>query len=171
LIIRDFRVFKDTQLMPGNPEFMQQAIALATENVLSGRGGPFGAVIVHNGEVVATGSNLVTASNDPTAHAEVVAIRSACAKLNTFALTGCEIYTSCEPCPMCLAAVYWARLGAIYYGNTAADAAAAGFDDAFLYNEIKLPLDQRSIPSINLLRDQALSSFNAWREYAGRIDY
>ena len=157
--------------MPGNPVFMQQAIALATENVLSGRGGPFGAVIVHNGEVVATGSNLVTASNDPTAHAEVVAIRNACAKLNTFALTGCDIYTSCEPCPMCLAAVYWSRLGAVYYGNTAADAANAGFDDAFLYGEIKLPLNQRSIPTINLLRDQALSSFNAWREYAGRIDY
>ena len=157
--------------MPGNPEFMQQAIALATENVLSSRGGPFGAVIVRNGEVVATGSNLVTLTNDPTAHAEVVAIRNACTKLGTFALTGGEIYTSCEPCPMCLTAVYWARLGAIYYGNTAADAAAAGFDDAFLYDEIKLPLDQRSIPTINLLRDQAISSFNAWRDYAGRIEY
>jgi tRNA(Arg) A34 adenosine deaminase TadA len=157
--------------MPGNPVFMQQAIDLATENVLSGRGGPFGAVIVHNGEVVATGSNLVTSSNDPTAHAEVTAIRNACTKLGTFALSGCEIYTSCEPCPMCLAAVYWARLHAIYYGNTAADAADAGFDDAFLYDEIKLPLNQRSIPTINLLRDEALSSFNAWRNYAGRIDY
>ena len=157
--------------MPGNPIFMQQAIDLATENVLSGRGGPFGAVIVRDGEVVATGFNLVTASNDPTAHAEVVAIRNACTKLGTFALTGGEIYTSCEPCPMCLTAVYWARLGAIYYGNTAADAAAAGFDDAFLYDEIQLPLHQRSIPTINLLREQALSSFNAWREHAGRIDY
>ena len=157
--------------MPGNPIFMQQAIDLATENVRSGRGGPFGAVIVRDGDVVAVGSNLVTASNDPTAHAEVVAIRNACTKLNTFALTGCEIYTSCEPCPMCLAAVYWARLGAIYYGNTAADAAAAGFDDAFLYDEIKLPHSQRSIPTINLLRDEAISSFNAWRDYAGRIDY
>ena len=157
--------------MPGNPVFMQQAIDLATENVLSGRGGPFGAVIVRDGDVVAVGSNLVTVSNDPTAHAEVVAIRNACNTLGTFALTGCEIYTSCEPCPMCLAAVYWARLGAIYFGNTAADAAAAGFDDAFLYDEIKLPHHQRSIPTINLLRDQALSSFNAWRDYAGRIDY
>jgi tRNA(Arg) A34 adenosine deaminase TadA len=171
LIIRDFRAFKERNFMPGNPVFMQQAIDLATENVHSGRGGPFGAVIVRDGDVVAVGSNLVTASNDPTAHAEVVAIRNACTELNTFALTGCEIYTSCEPCPMCLAAVYWARLGAIYYGNTAADAAAAGFDDAYLYNEIKLPLSQRSIPTINLLRDQALSSFNAWRDYAGRIDY
>jgi tRNA(Arg) A34 adenosine deaminase TadA len=150
---------------------MQQAIDLATENVLSGRGGPFGAVIVRDGEVVATGFNLVTTNNDPTAHAEVVAIRNACTKLGTFALTGGEIYTSCEPCPMCLTAVYWARLGAIYYGNTAADAAAAGFDDAFLYDEIQLPLHQRSIPTINLLREQALSSFNAWREHAGRIDY
>jgi guanine deaminase len=157
--------------MPGNPVFMQQAIDLATDNVLSGRGGPFGAVIVREGDVVAVGSNLVTASNDPTAHAEVVAIRNACTELNTFSLIGCEIYTSCEPCPMCLAAVYWARLDAIYYGNTAADAAAAGFDDAFLYDEIKLPLSQRSIPTINMLRDQALSSFNAWRDYAGRIDY
>jgi len=157
--------------MPGNPVFMQQAIALATDNVLSGRGGPFGAIIVRDGKVVATGSNMVTTTNDPTAHAEVVAIRNACLTLGTFALTGCEIYTSCEPCPMCLAAIYWARLSAIYYGNTAADAANAGFDDAFLYDEIKLPLHQRSIPTINLLRDQALSSFNAWREYAGRIDY
>src|SRR5947209_3104739 len=136
LIIRDFSAFKDTQLMPGNPVFMQQAIDLATESVTSGRGGPFGAVIVRDGDVLAVGSNLVTTSNDPTAHAEVVAIRNACTKLNLFALTGCDIYTSCEPCPMCLAAIYWARLGAVYYGNTAADAAAIGFDDAFLYDEI-----------------------------------
>jgi guanine deaminase len=157
--------------MPGNPVFMQQAIALATENVLSGRGGPFGAVIVRDGEVLAAGVNLVTASNDPTAHAEVVVIRNACKRLHTFNLQGCEIYTSCEPCPMCLAAIYWARLGAIYYGSTAEEAAAAGFDDAFLYDEVALPPDQRSIPTVNLLRDQAISSFNAWREYAGRIEY
>jgi guanine deaminase len=157
--------------MPGNPVFMQHAIALATENVLSGRGGPFGAVIVRDGEVLAAGVNLVTASNDPTAHAEVVAIRNACKHLNSFTLQGCEIYTSCEPCPMCLAAIYWARLGTIYYGSTAQEAAAAGFDDAFLYAEVALPPDQRSIPTINLLRDQAISSFNAWRESAGRIEY
>jgi guanine deaminase len=157
--------------MPGNPVFMQQAIALATENVLSGRGGPFGAVIVRDGEALASGVNLVTASNDPTAHAEVVAIRNACKHLNSFTLQGCEIYTSCEPCPMCLAAVYWARLGTIYYGSTAQEAAAAGFDDAFLYDEVALPPDRRSIPTINLLREQAISSFNAWREYAGRIEY
>jgi guanine deaminase len=168
LIIRNY---KDTQRMHGNPVFMQQAIALATESVESGRGGPFGAVIVRDGEVIATGSNLVTANNDPTAHAEVVAIRNACAKLGDFVLKGCEIYTSCEPCPMCLAAIYWARLDGIYYGSTAADAAEAGFDDAFLYREVALPLAERSIPTINLLRDQAISSFNAWRKYAGRIDY
>jgi tRNA(Arg) A34 adenosine deaminase TadA len=159
------------QSMQGNPVFMQQAIALATENATSGRGGPFGAVIVRNGEVIATGANGVTTANDPTAHAEIVAIRSACAKLNEFSLQGCEIYTSCEPCPMCLAAIYWARLEVIYYGSTAAEAAAAGFDDAFLYDEVKRPVDQRKIPTINLLRDQAISSFNAWRQYAGRIEY
>jgi guanine deaminase len=157
--------------MQGNPIFMRQAIELATESVLSGRGGPFGAVIVRNGEVVASGSNLVTANNDPTAHAEVVAIRNACAKLGTFILDGWEIYTSCEPCPMCLAAIYWARCDAIFYGSTASDAADAGFDDAFLYDEVKLPHERRSIPTINLLREHAISSFNAWREHAGRIEY
>ena len=157
--------------MHPNPVFMQQAIALATENVLSGNGGPFGAVIVREGEVIATGVNLVTADNDPTAHAEVIAIRNACSHLKTFTLQGCEIYTSCEPCPMCLSAIYWSRMGAIYFGSTAQEAADAGFDDAFLYDEVKLPHAQRSIPTINLLRDQAISSFNAWRKYAGRIDY
>jgi guanine deaminase len=157
--------------MQGNPIFMEQAIALATENVTSGRGGPFGAVVVRDGKVVASAANKVTATNDPTAHAEIVAIREACASLGTFVLSGCEIYTSCEPCPMCLAAIYWSRLDAIFYGNTAADAAWAGFDDAFLYDEAKKPLDQRSIPTVNLLRERAISSFEAWREYAGRIDY
>ncbi|GGG88949.1 nucleoside deaminase [Edaphobacter dinghuensis] len=157
--------------MQGNPIFMEQAIALATENVTSGRGGPFGAVIVHEGKVVATGVNLVTATNDPTAHAEVTAIRNASAALATFDLAGCEIYTSCEPCPMCLAAIYWSHCDAIFYGNTSADAAAAGFDDAFLYQEIERPLEQRRIPIVNLLREQAISNFEAWRKYAGRIDY
>jgi guanine deaminase len=157
--------------MQGNPEFMQQAIALATENVTSGRGGPFGAVIVKGGKVIATGANQVTASNDPTAHAEVTAIRNACAALATFRLDGCEVYTSCEPCPMCLAAIYWARCDAIFYGSCAADAAAAGFDDAFLYEELKRPINQRKIPTVNLLPEKAISSFDAWRVYAGRIDY
>lgn len=157
--------------MQGNPIFMEKAIALATENVTSGRGGPFGAVIVRDGKVVATGVNLVTATNDPTAHAEVTAIRNAATTLATFDLAGCEIYSSCEPCPMCLAAIYWSHCDAIFYGNTSADAAAAGFDDAFLYEEVKLPLSQRRIPTINLLREQAISNFEAWRKYAGRIDY
>ena len=157
--------------MQGNLIFMQKAIALATENVRSGRGGPFGAVIVRGGEIIATGANLVTATNDPTAHGEIVAIRNACAVLESFQLIGCHIYTSCEPCPMCLAAIYWARCEAIFYGNCAADAAAAGFDDAFLYEEMKLPLDQRKIPAVRLLPEEAISSFEAWREHVGRIDY
>ena len=157
--------------MLGNPIYMEKAIALATENVTSGRGGPFGAVIVRGGEIVATGVNLVTASNDATAHAEVVAIRNACAALGSFQLTGCEIYTSCEPCPMCLAAIYWARCEAIFYGNRAADAAAAGFDDAFLYEEMKRSVEERKIPTVNLLPEKAMTSFDAWRNQAGRIDY
>jgi len=157
--------------MQGNPIFMEQAIALATENVTSGRGGPFGAVIVRDGKALAAGANMVTAANDPTAHAEITVIRKACEAVGTFSLAGCEIYTSCEPCPMCMAAIYWARLDTIYFGNTAADAAWAGFDDAFLYGELKKPLEQRSIPTINLLREKAISSFEAWRECAGRIDY
>jgi guanine deaminase len=155
----------------GNPIFMQQAIALATENVTSGAGGPFGAVVVRDGVVIATGANRVTLNNDPTAHAEVMAIRAACQSLNTFQLTGCVVYTSCEPCPMCLAAIYWARCSAIFYGNTAADAAAIGFDDSFLYTEVKKPLADRSIPTHQLLSDQAISSFQAWRDQTERIDY
>jgi guanine deaminase len=155
----------------GNPIFMQQAIALATENVTSGAGGPFGAVVVRNGEVIATGVNRVTVDNDPTAHAEVSAIRAACQALKTFQLTGCVVYTSCEPCPMCLAAIYWARCSAIFYGNTAADAAAIGFDDSFLYAEVKKPLADRSIPTHQLLSDQAITSFQAWRDQTERIDY
>jgi guanine deaminase len=157
--------------MQGNPVFMEKAIALATENVTSGRGGPFGAVIVRGTEIVASGTNLVTATNDPTAHGEMVAIRNACAALGTFHLRDCAIYTSCEPCPMCLTAIYWARLDAIFYGGRAADAAAAGFDDAFLYEELKQPLDQRRISTVNLLREKAISSFDAWRDQASRIDY
>ena len=157
--------------MQGNPTFMEQAIALATENVTSGRGGPFGAVIVRDDQIVATGANLVTATNDPTAHGEIVAIRNACTALKSFQLKGCQIYTSCEPCPMCLAAIYWARCDAIFYGNSAVDAAAAGFDDAFLYEEMKRPINQRKIPTVNLLPEKAISSFIAWRDSAGRIDY
>ena len=157
--------------MPGRPEFMQQAIQLATQNVLGGRGGPFGAVVVKDGEVIATGANQVTATNDPTAHAEGVAIRNACQALGTFQLTGCDVYTSCEPCPMCLAALYWSRCSAIFYGNSEADAAAIGFDDGFLYEEVRKPLHQRSIPMERLLADEARTSFEAWTQSLHRVAY
>ena len=158
-------------IMPGQPQFMQQAIELATENVVHGRGGPFGAVVVKDGVVLATGANQVTASNDPTAHAEVVAIRNACQVLGTFQLTGCDMYTSCEPCPMCLAAIYWAHCRAIYYGNSAADAARAGFDDASLYGELGKPLEKRSLPIARMLADEARVSFDLWQGSPYRVDY
>jgi guanine deaminase len=150
---------------------MKKAIDLATENVLSGAGGPFGALIVRNGEIVATGVNQVTSSNDPTAHAEVVAIRAACARLRDFQLTGCEVYTSCEPCPMCLSAIYWSRCIGIFFGNSAAEAADAGFDDVFLYEEVRRPLGQRKIPATRLLGNEAMESFNAWRAQMDKIEY
>ena len=150
---------------------MEMAIQLATENVLHGRGGPFGAVVVKDGAVVATGTNQVTSTNDPTAHAEVVAIRNACQALGTFQLTGCDVYTSCEPCPMCLAALYWSRCSAIFYGNGAADAARAGFDDSFLYDEVKKPLDERTLPIQRMLADKAHSSFEAWSASQKRVHY
>ncbi|MES2393087.1 MAG: nucleoside deaminase [Acidobacteriota bacterium] len=157
--------------MQGNPEFMKQAIALATDNVTSGRGGPFGCVVVKDGVVIATGTNQVTAANDPTAHAEVTAIRNACQTLGTFKLDGCDIYTSCEPCPMCLAALYWSRCRAIYFGNNAEDAAKVGFDDSFLYKEVAKPLDQRSIPITNLCKQEAWESFAEWEKSPFRVDY
>ena len=150
---------------------MEQAIQLATENVTSGRGGPFGAVIVKDGKVIATGANQVTATHDPTAHAEVTAIRNACNALGTFSLEGCEIYTSCEPCPMCLAASYWARLDAIFYGASAADAARAGFDDAFLYEEFRKEQQARALPATQLLGDEAWASFAAWIASGSKVDY
>jgi tRNA(Arg) A34 adenosine deaminase TadA len=150
---------------------MQQAIALATENVKTGRGGPFGAVIVRDSEVIATGTNLVTSTNDPTAHAEVVAIREACKKLGNFQLHGCIVYTSCEPCPMCLSALYWSRCDGVFYGNSAADAAAIGFDDAFLYHQLRLFIQERSLPMQRMLADEALESFNAWRAKPDKIEY
>jgi guanine deaminase len=154
-----------------NPNFMKQAIALAVDNVTSQRGGPFGALVVRDGKVIATGVNLVTSTNDPTAHAEVVAIRAACKALGDFQLSGCVVYTSCEPCPMCLAAIYWSRCDAIFYGASAADAAAAGFDDSFLYEEVSRPIDQRKIPTTRLLPDEALQSFNTWRAQTDKIEY
>jgi guanine deaminase len=157
--------------MQGNPIFMQQAIDLATANVTSGQGGPFGCVIVRNEEVIATGANCVTSHNDPTAHAEITAIRAACKKLGTFQLSECEVYTSCEPCPMCMAALYWSRCAAVYYGNTAADAASIGFDDDFLYQELKKPLGDRLLPIRPLLRKEAFASFAAWQNSSNKIDY
>lgn len=159
--------------MPGqpNPEFLRRAIALATQNVVSGKGGPFGAVIVRDGKVVGEGANSVTAVNDPTAHAEVNAIRAAGKCLGTFSLAGCELYTSCEPCPMCLSAAYWARLDAVYYGARAADAARAGFDDAFLYSELGKDAGQRQLRSMQLLGDEAWASFAAWIASPNKIEY
>jgi len=153
-----------------NP-FMARAIQLSIDNVLSGRGGPFGAVVVKNGGVVAEGVNRVTATNDPTAHAEVVVIREACAKVGVFELKGCEIYTSCEPCPMCLGAIYWARLARVYFGNLAADASQIGFDDSFIYHEFEKRFPERSIPMVQMMREQALEGFRAWQEKSDKIPY
>lgn len=154
-----------------NPEFMRRAIALASENVRSGNGGPFGAVIVRDGIIVGEGTNRVTEQNDPTAHAEVTAIRAACAQLGTYILRGCEIYSSCEPCPMCLAAIYWAHLDRIWYGNTSADAARVDFDDAKLYRELSLPAAQRAIPGTMLLHGEAWESFKLWVATPNKIVY
>ena len=150
---------------------MKEAIALSEENVKKGLGGPFGAVIVKNGKIIAKSANTVTTTNDPTAHAEVATIRLACQALNTFNLEGCIIYTSCEPCPMCLGAIYWARLDKMYYGNSKADAAAVGFDDQFIYEEIDLKPEDRKLKSERILADEALVAFNDWKISAQRIDY
>ncbi len=150
---------------------MRRAIDLSIENVRSGRGGPFAAVVVKDGEILATGTNVVTTSCDPTAHAEMVAIREACRKLAQFQLTGCEIYTTCEPCPMCLGAIYWARPASVYFGNTAADAAAIGFDDSFIYQQLGVSLDERAIPMVQLMREEALSAFQEWERKSDRISY
>ena len=149
---------------------MREAIRLANESVING-GGPFGAVIVKDGEIVAESSNTVTIDNDPTAHAEVNAIRKACKKLGTFDLSGCVIYTSCEPCPMCLGAIYWAHIDCVYYGNTRNDAFKIGFADDFIYNEIGKNLKNRTLPFIPLLRDEAQSSFRLWQEKEDKTEY
>jgi tRNA(Arg) A34 adenosine deaminase TadA len=152
-------------------EFMQEAARLALENVRSGLGGPFGAVVVKDGQIVARGANCVTRTHDPTAHAEVVAIREAGRALGSFDLSGCEIYTSCEPCPMCLAAIYWARIGRVYYGCTAEDAAAIGFADAFIYDELARPKSQRRLPLEQLERELCLRAFEAWEQDTNKIPY
>ena len=161
---------KDYNLTQADREFMQQAIELSKENVLNG-GGPFGAVIVRDGEVIATGTNRVTANNDPTAHAEVSAIREACAKEQNFKLAGCTCYTSCEPCPMCLAALYWAGVERIFYGNTKDDAKAINFDDSFIYDEIAKPYAKRAIPIINMMREEAISAFKMWEKSEDKVEY
>ncbi len=151
-------------------DFMRRAIQLADASVVAG-GGPFGAVIVRNGEVVAEGSNSVTLLNDPTAHAEVQAIRSACQKLGSFNLEGCEVYTSCEPCPMCLSAIYWAGIARIYYANTRKEAAAINFDDSLIYDEIPLAPTERRIPALQLLSEEAIHTFRLWTEKSDKVEY
>ncbi|PWS26593.1 tRNA-specific adenosine deaminase [Pedobacter yonginense] len=152
-------------------EFMRMAIALSEQNVKENIGGPFGAVVVKDGKVIAKSGNKVTTTNDPTAHAEVSAIRLACTELGTFDLNGCVIYTSCEPCPMCLGAIYWSRIGMIYYGNTKADAGKIGFDDKFIYDELDKPMNNRSLPILQLLRDEASEAFKLWEKSPMKIDY
>ena len=151
-------------------KFMRDAIQLAVANVKKG-GGPFAALVVKDGAVMGAGVNQVTTTNDPSAHAEIVAIRNACRKLKNFQLTGCEIYTTCEPCPMCLGAIYWARPARIFYGSTKRDAASAGFDDSFIYRQLALPKSKRAIRCIPLLRSEALRTFEAWEKRGDKITY
>lgn len=154
-----------------NERFMKMAISLSEQNVKNSLGGPFGAVIVKDGKLVAKSANTVTTTNDPTAHAEVSAIRKACRKLKTYDLSGCIIYTSCEPCPMCLGAIYWSRIKLIYYANTRKDAADIGFDDQFIYDEIDLAMDKRKLPVVQLLRNEAQQVFKQWTVSDLKIDY
>ncbi len=151
-------------------KFMSMAIDISIESVRNG-GGPFGAVIVKDGVVIASASNSVTITNDPTAHAEVNTIRAACAYLGTFKLTGCELYTSCEPCPMCLSSAYWAGMKTIYYGNTRDDAKQIDFDDSFIYDQIPLAPDKRTIPSVQMLGDEAIKAFEAWSNKEDKVEY
>jgi guanine deaminase len=154
-----------------NPKFMREAIRISIAKMRANHGGPFGAVIARNGRIVGRGWNRVTSTNDPTAHAEVVAIRDACHRLKRFQLDDCDLYTSCEPCPMCLSAIYWARCRRIFYGTTRKDAAKIGFDDDFIYREVSRPMSQRTLRMKQLLRAEALVAFQAWREKADKIPY
>jgi len=151
--------------------YMKRAIELALENVTESKGGPFGAVVVKDGEIIGQGANLVTDTNDPTAHAEIIAIREATKKIGSFSLEGCEIYASCEPCPMCLGAIYWAHIEKLYYAATKDDAAKSDFDDSVIYKELSLPKDQRSIQSLQIMRDDAVKVFEAWNESGQKIHY
>lgn len=159
-----------TEFSNNDRKFMQMAIDLSVANIDEG-GGPFGAVIVREGEVIATGANRVVPNNDPTAHAEVVAIRNACKELNSFDLSGCTLYASCEPCPMCLSAIYWARIERICYANTKSDAAAIDFDDSFIYDQLRLDYDQRSIRCDHFMRDEAMAAFRKWEEKDDKTEY
>ncbi len=150
---------------------MQRAIDIALQSMDSGKGGPFGAVVVKDGVIVAEGTNEVTSSDDPTAHAEVVAIRRACAKLGSFQLDGCELYTTCEPCPMCIGAIYWSRPEKVYYGSEKEDAARIGFDDKFIYDEIDLAIEERKIPFIQMGRDKTIDLFKKWEDKDDKIEY
>ena len=152
-------------------EFMRAAISESKRGMDQNEGGPFGAVIVKDGKIIGRGNNKVTSDNDPTAHAEVTAIRDACKQLENFDLNGCEIYTSCEPCPMCLAAIYWSRIDTIYYANTQKDAADIQFDDAFFYEELDKPIDKRSIPMKQMMRDEAITVFQAWANKEDKTPY
>lgn len=152
-------------------DFMREAIRLSIENVITKTGGPFACVIVKDNKIIAKGTNQVTSTNDPTAHAEIVAIRNACKELGTFQLDGCDIYTSCEPCPMCLSAIYWSRANKIYYANSKTDAAKINFDDQFIYEEIPLNPENRKIPSEQVLREEALEAFELWFKLDGNIQY
>lgn len=154
-----------------NKTFMQEAIRISIEMMRRGKGGPFGAVVVKGSKIVGRGHNCVTSSNDPTAHAEVVAIRDACKRLKTFQLDDCHLYTSCEPCPMCLSAIYWARLKHVYYANTRKDAARIEFDDDFIYTEVSRPISQRKLVMKQLLRKEALKAFEEWKNKADKIRY
>lgn len=157
--------------MEANEDFMREAIQLSILNVLNRKGGPFACVVVKDGKIIARGTNLVTSSNDPTAHAEIVAIRNACKELNSFQLDGCDIYTTCEPCPMCLSAIYWARPRHIFYANSKHDAAKINFDDKFIYDEIEKPAEARKISSTQLLREEALEAFELWFKLDNNIQY
>lgn len=150
---------------------MAKAIAMAIENVKLGRGGPFAAIVVKNGEIVGTGTNLVASTNDPTAHAEIVAIREACRKLGSFQLGGCEMYATCEPCPMCLGAIYWARPGRVFFAATRGDASKMGFDDEFIYRELARPSGERRIPMTQMMRQEALEAFREWERKSDKIRY
>ncbi len=157
--------------MSSTQDFMRRAIAISAEKMREGLGGPFGAVVVKNGRIIAEGFNQVTSTGDPTAHAEVVAIRSACIALGSFSLEGCELYTSCEPCPMCLGAIYWARLDRVYYANDRADAAAIGFDDDHLYREFAKPMNGRQMPFIHVPLKEARAVFQEWVEKPDKVPY